>query len=298
MSENWKIFLATTLVGLLFFWGALLLPTWIYSQDLFWTVLKYGGILLIACFLGFMVFIKPILWDVLSLFFKRYLWFFSACLLFIYIVLTLWATLPIDNPFFKVMFSASYPIFLLIVQMVQKILTKQLSWPLFVGISKTSKVEDWVATKTVQSQGTDARQIPITNNAQFRSVEFHVQSDSNYWRAGVKLVSKHGGVIPLREDKSVLFHLYKDLDFTDHIKSRVYKSKDEAVDKLISVSPRDTHRVKVEVDRENHLLIYVNENEVFKKKYDQDFFEKVYIVAWGDPNEYSVSFKNILFKSR
>ena len=296
MSEKWKIFWADKWFLFLTFWGASLWPVWITDKWLFYIVLKFGSIFLVVYLLILIVLARPTLTKVLSVVAKRYFVLLSFVFLFFYFSSQIWIALSSTG--LKMMFVATCLLGIVLYKYLSNLLIQQLSWPSFLKFTKTSKVEDWVASKTPQDQGTDAKQIPLLKGSLLKSITFSVRSTSNYWRAGIKFTDVNGSILPLRQDASVLFHLYKDIDTLNHLSTRTYITKDNATDTIIESDPKEVLIVRAEINENSVLKIYVNDKEEFSHKFNSSLYSKVFLLAWGDSSDYTVEFFDIKYKTK
>lgn len=156
-------------------------------------------------------------------------------------------------------------------------------------------MESWTAHRTQNDQGVDFRELKL--NGRVSKLEFIIKPKSKYWRAGFKLVDPNETILPLRNNNSLLFHLGSSLSNNEygytaylngnHIKE-LNKTKKYPNNKLLFV--------RLEIDHNNFLSVYVNNSLEFKPSWrlKPSIREKVVLIAWGDSKDFSVDIKNII----
>lgn len=156
-------------------------------------------------------------------------------------------------------------------------------------------VKNWNASKTSSEQGTSFKEIVF--DGKVSKLQFTIKPNSEFWRAGFKLLDPNGVVLPLRSPNSLLFHLGStpsgnQYGFTaylngDEIK-KLNKTNAYPANKLLTI--------RLEINHNNFLKVYVNDSLEFMPSWhleNPNIREKVVILAWGDEHDYSVNFRNI-----
>jgi hypothetical protein len=95
-------------------------------------------------------------------------------------------------------------------------------------------------------------------------------------------------------DNNFVIHLGKNLP-SDELFITTYKNGiRERSDKYINVKPlNNKFSVELFIDNENCLYFYLNEKEVFKTIINKEIRKQIYMLVWGDENEYQLSVENI-----
>lgn len=153
----------------------------------------------------------------------------------------------------------------------------------------------WNASRTKNEQGADFREVRVSGKVS--ELQFTIKPKSSFWRAGFKLVDPNGSILPLRNGNSLLFHLGStssddEYGFTAYLNGELIVN----LNKINRYPPSKSLTIKLEINHNNFLRVYVNGSLEFKPAWHlehPDIREKVVLIAWGDENEYSVDFKNI-----
>lgn len=155
------------------------------------------------------------------------------------------------------------------------------------------RVTDWVATETNNEQGTDYREIDLQGGL-VNSLSFKVKPSSTFWRAGFKITNQQGTILPLRTDKSLLFHVGSNeskskFGITAYRDGRWVSS----VNKLVDFDTESFISIKFEY-RGGFIACFINNNVELKYKVaDFQILSKLFLSAWGDGNPYRVEFVDI-----
>ena len=161
----------------------------------------------------------------------------------------------------------------------------------------TSK--SWIAkTNKDVDQGVNFREMPLANNT-FTRLEIIITSESPYWRAGIKLETKNATeTMPkLLTDKSLLLHIGK----TESNYGAMYcinGNYDKKTEKtFIPNGEGNIFRIKIEMNEDNILAFFVNEQELFNNiTIPKEIIGKLFFVAWGDKNDFEVIFNPICLR--
>jgi len=300
MSENWKIGLVNWWFAILCLWGGVVLISYINGTA--WTgqyrlVVNWGVVILLSLLIVIFISIRPTLISVIKTFLGKYLFLFALLFLFLWLASDTW--LLLDQKLLKIRYFFSYPLFVIILLVARNVLFKQLSWPWPLTLSKKFIIEDWIGTKTPQSNGVDARKITLLSGSRLKNLEFTIQSSSAYWRAGFKLTKSTNDVMPLLDGEGILFHLWKQTS-ENFIRSRIYpdgKQINYTDTKIENSSSSAPVQLSASINKNNFLTILVNDEEVYKGRFDPSLYEKAFLVSWADPNDYIVNFSNINYRA-
>lgn len=300
MSENWKIGLVNWWFGILCLWGGVVLISYINGTA--WSgqyrlVVNWGVAILLFLLLVIFISIRPTLINVIRTFLGKYLLLFTLIFLFLWLTNDMW--LLLDQKLLKIRYFFSYPLFAIILLVARNVLFRQLSWPWPLTLSKKYTIEDWIGTKTPQSNGVDARKITLLSGSRLKNLEFTVQSSSGYWRAGFKLTKSSQDVMPILDGEGILFHLWKEAG-EDFIRSRIYpdgKHTNYIDTKIENSTASSPIKLSTAINEKNFLTILVNSEQVYKNRFDPSLYEKAFLVSWADPNDYTVNFTDINYRA-
>lgn len=156
----------------------------------------------------------------------------------------------------------------------------------------------WVAThqEAPAPQGIDYREIPL-NGASLRSLTFKISSVSPFWRAGFKLSVPNIQSMPtLLTPQSFLFHV--GVTNNNLVGLWIYhdgKAEPAVIKELHQLASTQSITITVERDDNNYVRCYVNDSLEYNLRFNPELFKKVYLAAWGDGNQYDVSFDDIVY---
>lgn len=162
-------------------------------------------------------------------------------------------------------------------------------------------IENWIAsTKSSNDQGADYRDIILKGDS-IGILQFDIIPKTPFWRAGFKLSDPDGSIFPLRSNNSLLFHLGSApqnnfFGITAYLNGKHVDS----VNKVLPFSSDVRLNVKFDVNKNNFIKCYVNGVVEYEpnRRMNHRIFKKVYLVAWGDENDYGVEFEDINLKKR
>ncbi len=145
-------------------------------------------------------------------------------------------------------------------------------------------------------QGVDYKEISL-NGKLLKTLTFKVSSDSQYWRAGFKLVAPNApkSVPKLLTDKSFLFHIEKNENETFGLSIYHDGSSENAIHKTISPSDAQEITLTIERNEKNFVKCFIDNSLEYNKRFNPELFKKVFLVAWGDGKEYIVLFDDIAY---
>lgn len=161
-------------------------------------------------------------------------------------------------------------------------------------------MDKWIAVKTEDEQGADYRPIPLEGEP-LKKVIFNIKPDTPFWRAGLKIVDPNDSILPLRSNKSILFHLGS-TDKENYFGITAYVNGEwvELVNKILKYDPNNPISIKFEVNKNNFVKFYVNDAVEFEpsERINPRLLKKAYLAAWGDEHNYRVEFDGIGFLTR
>lgn len=159
-------------------------------------------------------------------------------------------------------------------------------------------IQPWTSVKKNEnSQGVDYLEIDLKAKL-LKVLTFKLRSDSNYWRAGFKLVAPNAveSLPNLLTDKSFLFHVYRD----DNGKYGLLIYHDGNTESAIqkSIHPKDDEiTITIERDERNYVRCFVDNSLEYNKRFNPELFKKLFLVAWGDESECRVLFEDIAYST-
>jgi len=157
------------------------------------------------------------------------------------------------------------------------------------------QIGDW-HSKTQGSVEQGVASMPLGITTSLKQLTFQVESKSDYWRAGFKLEDPNAEIfLPrLLTPQSFLFHVARNLDST--YETSAYIDGDANSAKHKRQIPLDTSKpIKVAIDRndKNFIRCYINEELVYTGELPSAYFQKVYLVIWGDEHQAEVDIIDI-----
>lgn len=152
---------------------------------------------------------------------------------------------------------------------------------------------NWVATETNNEQGTDYREIDLQGDS-VKTLNFRVRPSSTFWRAGFKITNPQGTILPLRTDKSLLFHVGSS-ESRNKFGITAYRNGKwiSSVNKLVDFDIESFISIKFEFNGRS-ITCSINDNVELKyREADYQIPNKLFLCAWGDGNPYRVEFVDI-----
>ncbi len=158
--------------------------------------------------------------------------------------------------------------------------------------------KSWLAT-TNHSTPQWASYLPIPLNfGLFRSFTCNLSTQSQYYRFGFKLLRLNGKLFGdgsiQSMDNNFVIHIGKNF-FSDDIFITTYNNGIRFRPDLITThkSSKNTFKVELVIDPESFLLLKLDETEVFRKLINREIREQLYLLAWGDGNEFEININEI-----
>ena len=163
---------------------------------------------------------------------------------------------------------------------------------------KNSIPSIWYAiTNHSTPQWADFIKIPLNHNL-IKRVKCLMKSKSDYYRFGFKLLREGGklfgdGSIQSMDNNFVL-HIGKNFG-TDEIFITSYNNGIRThPDKFPKMSyGKEPLALELLVDSENFLILFLNEIEVYRILINKEIREQIYMLAWGDGNDFKVKVYDI-----
>jgi len=245
-------------------------------------ILLYGGIILGFSFLIFLFIgiIRLLLLNLLK---------FVLPLIILLIVIYCFIKLFNYNWIIAVLYTVTLVMFLILIK----------RYIMSTSFKKRKVTPDWLATKQQNPQGADVKLFKINSGGLLKKLNFSVISESPYWRAGLKFVSPRSTLFPLLSDKSFLIHVGRNSP-EDKLSLHLYhdgkKGSDKSKHENLQYESYKPVHISIERNKKNHVYFKVNDELVYEKRFNPELFKKVYLMAWGDSNDFVVSFKDINYE--
>ncbi len=163
-------------------------------------------------------------------------------------------------------------------------------------------LSNWKSTTNYSTpQWTDYVKIPFTNSY-IKRIRCNVIPNSDYYRFGFKLFRNGGKIFGDGSiqslDNNLVIHVGKNIaedelfitTYRNGIRQRPNKyTGEKAINKKISI--------ELLLDEENVLHFFLNDKVVHKVIINKEIREQIYMMVWGDENEYELSVENIEIES-
>lgn len=158
-------------------------------------------------------------------------------------------------------------------------------------------MDSWIASETNTEQQTDYREVSL-NGKPLEKLVFTIRPASPFWRTGFKLTDSNGTILPLRTKNSLLFHLLS-TGSGDRFGITAYINGEwvESLNKTLPFNRQNPINIKFEVNRNNFIKCYVNDQVEFEpaESIDPRILKKAFLAAWGDGHNMRVEFDSIGF---
>lgn len=154
----------------------------------------------------------------------------------------------------------------------------------------------WTATtKPENEQGVNYKEINLEGKS-LNALTFKITSESNYWRAGFKLVAPNApeSVPKLLTDKSFLLHLWRDEGGQYGLSIYHDGKADSVIHKQIHPKS-DEITITIERNERNFVKVFIDDSLEYNKRFNLELFKKVFLLGWGDGKEYRVLFNDIAY---
>ncbi|GEM_PF-4962758 len=165
-------------------------------------------------------------------------------------------------------------------------------------VLRTITLENWNASANFSTpQWANYIKIPIKNGL-IKRIRCQIITTSEYYRFGFKLFRKNGKLFGDGSiqslDNNFLIHIGKNI-LSNEIFFTTYRNGiRQRPDRYTEAKPLD-NRILIElfIDNENILYLLLNGSEVLKFLINKEIREQVYMLAWGDGNEFQMVVENI-----
>ncbi len=171
----------------------------------------------------------------------------------------------------------------------------------------TNQINAWKPKANSQfPQGSDYYSIPL-HNGTLKRLSCMVIPNSKYYRLGFKFLlpnaSLFGDTTIKSLDHNIIIHTggtsISDLQRTDLLVCLyVNGQKINTADRFIKIGAMSNYMCELFIDDESFLHFLINESEVEKIPISKSVQGRVYMLAWGDHNEFELEVKNIEIEVR
>jgi hypothetical protein len=166
------------------------------------------------------------------------------------------------------------------------------------GKEDSGVIKDWDATtNTSTPQWTAYVALPIKDRM-VKRFSCDVVTKSKYYRFGFKFLQASGKLFGdgsiQAQDKNFIIHIGKNFLIKDLFITVYRNGIREATDKFTDIIPKSNrYNCELYVDQENLLHFFINRIEVYKGIVDNEIKSRVYMLMWGDGNNYDAKIKDI-----
>ncbi|MBP6977618.1 MAG: hypothetical protein KBB71_04820 [Lentimicrobiaceae bacterium] len=165
-------------------------------------------------------------------------------------------------------------------------------------VLRTITLENWNASANFSTpQWANYVRVPIENGL-IKRIRCQIITTSEYYRFGFKLFRKNGKLFGDGSiqslDNNFVIHIGKNF-LSDVIKYTIYRNGIRQRPSGDTEAKPSNNRMIVElfIDNEDILYLLLNGSEVSKSLINKEIREKVYLLAWGDGNEFQIRVENI-----
>lgn len=163
---------------------------------------------------------------------------------------------------------------------------------------KTKRLKNWSAVANHSTpQWADFFKIPLENGI-IRRIGCQLITTSQYYRFGFKLFRANGRLFGdgniQSMDNNFVIHVGKNFLSPELFVTTYNNGIRQRPDKYTNAKPsNDTIAVELLIDAENLLHLLLNGNEVFKIIINKEIRNQIYMLAWGDGNEFQIMVEKI-----
>lgn len=240
---------------------------------------------------------------------KKAIWgrIFLTISVVIFLAIALTFFIGVQNKYFDhlINLDARYRVIILIITwatiyhlLINKILSINSLQALFKrGADKT---DNWKALTTNKLQGADVKEINLKGKL-LQELNFKITPKSKYWRAGFKITTPNGVSLPLLSSHSILIHVGsndgKNVGITTYHFEGDLTTKVHKDDIVADTKSGDEIKISVTINEKNFLQCLIDGRLQFESRIDSSLRKKLFLLAWGDGNNYEVDFRDILYKT-
>jgi len=167
-----------------------------------------------------------------------------------------------------------------------------------IKLLKTNALSNWNTSANFSTpQWASFHKIP-TENGLIKRIQCQLVTISEYYRFGFKLFKTDGRLFGdgsiQSQDSNFLIHLGKNFLSPKLFITTYHNGIRQRPDKYTDATPQD-YKIGIElrIDDENLLHFMLNDQEVFQKNILKEIRSQIYMLAWGDGNEFQISVKHI-----
>ena len=163
---------------------------------------------------------------------------------------------------------------------------------------KAKTVKNWNAIANHSTpQWANYSKIPIENGV-IRRIRCHLKTTSEYYRFGFKLFREDGRLFGdgsiQSMDNNFVIHVGKNFLSPELFITPYINGVRQRPDEYTKIKPvNDTLVVELLIDEENLLHFGLNDIEVFKLIINKEIRRQIYMLAWGDGNEFQIMVEKI-----
>jgi hypothetical protein len=166
-------------------------------------------------------------------------------------------------------------------------------------IKTTTKIiKEWIiSTNKFTPQWTTLKEIDL-NNGKLKLIKLRLKVRSPYLRFGFKLLDANAQVMGansvLNNDNSILIHIGKQSNMNVIGFVAFRNGVKDLTDQVISEF-NETKEIELQIKfiNENNIQFYVNKKIVYSSYILETLRSRLYLMAWGDGNEYNLIAENI-----
>ncbi|HAS00263.1 MAG: hypothetical protein US57_C0002G0003 [Candidatus Moranbacteria bacterium GW2011_GWC2_37_73] len=156
-------------------------------------------------------------------------------------------------------------------------------------------IDEWKTSKSMLPQGACFKKLELEGQY-ISTLSFKLSSDFEYWRAGVKFASANSDAdTHILTDKSFLFHLSKNNSKSFLVEIYPNGSVEKAKHQVFENKNGAILSITIERSDRNLINCYVNDVLIHSVRIKLDYLKNTYLCAWGDENDYSLTFKGIKY---
>lgn len=163
---------------------------------------------------------------------------------------------------------------------------------------KKFTIGNWnFSTNYSTPQWADFLMIPLEDGL-IKRVKCNIKTTSEYYRFGFKLFrskSKLFGDGSIQSmNNNFVIHVGKNSNSDELFITSYHNGIRQRKDKYTGIKPlNNKFEVLLYIDNEDFLYLFLNNKEVFKNVINKEIREQIYMLAWGDGNEYKICIENI-----
>ena len=152
-------------------------------------------------------------------------------------------------------------------------------------------------TQKLSDQRQKGIEIPLERGGRFTLLSAIFQSDSDYWRAGVKLYSPNAALNenPLGENTALFHFAFGNNQAGLTIYTDGLAENRRHID-LPNIKAREPIALTIERNEKNFVFCYINDEILFNQRMSPELFSKAQFLTWGDGQQYEVELLNLHYE--